>query len=465
MMKFTEIKTNDNNALRKLGQLLVSKGLDVAGPTPARVSKIKHLKIGAELDNIKKVVQQLGGVVNTDNRPNLSGTYQSFTIDFPQDFDDADLAGESLPALTRFKSGRKVRIKELTPVNFGLGGVTTTRSKLITYLKNEVPKAGKDSLITNFLLELVAVAAGEKSNVDPEIMEAIDSNDVRQTGIDFGEILTPIMLCDESDQITFPDGNAELADVEINGSPVSVKSASGSGTSFKAIKDAMEKFKESVDNNVITLDDEEKKAHTFFRAFLDTEGSNIDKIIAGSQAANTKEHQTLEKVIGKKDFKYQDLVKFADTFDSYGEFLKKIYPVSISGEYGDKEKNKDKPNGMPADHKYYMGLTDKQPVAKSAGKPSWDADKAKSGANILVYILGTSFLADAKTVVKAEKYSNLIKKILGNVKASLAKIDIMSDGSIKIYQKPFSDLEYKFQYHAPSHIPGNNLPGFSMVLD
>ena len=83
MMKFTEIKTNVNDPLKKLGQLLVGKGLDVAGPTPARVSKIKHLKIGAELNDIKQVVQQLGGVVNTDNKPNLSGTYQSFTIDFP----------------------------------------------------------------------------------------------------------------------------------------------------------------------------------------------------------------------------------------------------------------------------------------------------------------------------------------------------------------------------------------------
>lgn len=461
-MKFVEIRTMDTQPLKRLAQELTAKGLDVAGPVPARVSKIKHLKIGAEIDKIKNIVASLGGVVNTNNKPNLSGTYQSFTIDFPEDYDDQTLAGQSLPALSRFKSGRKVRIKELTPVNFGLGGVTTTRSKLISFLKNKIPQAGKDPTIEKFLVELVSVAAGEKSKVDPEVMEAVDSNDIRQTGIDFGEILTPIMLCDESDQITFPAGNSELADVEINGDPVSVKSASGSGTSFKAIKDAMEKFKAGVEDESIPLDADEKQAHTFFRAFLDTEGSNIDKIIAASQAANTPEHQALEKVVGKKDFSFGDLVSFADSYDDYGTFLKEIYPVSIAGNYG---KNKDKPNGMPMDHKYYMGLTDKKPVAKSAGKPSWDANKGKAGANILVYVLGTSFLADAKTITKATKYSGLIKKILGNVKASLAKIDILDDGSIKIYKKPFSDLDYEFQYHAPSHIPGNNLPGFSMILD
>jgi hypothetical protein len=31
--------------------------------------------------------------------------------------------------------------------------------------------------------------------------------------------------------------------------------------------------------------------------------------------------------------------------------------------------------------------------------------------------------------------------------------------------KPFSQLNFGFQYHAPSHIPGNNLPGFMVVMD
>ena len=112
-----------------------------------------------------------------------------------------------------------------------------------------------------------------------------------------------------------------------------------------------------------------------------------------------------------------------------------------------------------------MGLTDKQPKAKQAGKPSWDVDKGAAGANILTYVLGTSFLADAKKIEKSKKYSALIKRILGNVKASLAKIDITMDGKIQIKQTAFDQLEYAFQYHAPSHIPGNNLPGFTLVLD
>ena len=112
-----------------------------------------------------------------------------------------------------------------------------------------------------------------------------------------------------------------------------------------------------------------------------------------------------------------------------------------------------------------MGLTDKKPKSKQAGKPSWDANQGKAGANILVYVLGTSFLADARKLEKTEKYGALIKQILGKVNASLAKIDITMAGKITIKQTRFDQLNYAFQYHAPSHIPGNNLPGFTLVLD
>ena len=78
-----------------------------------------------------------------------------------------------------------------------------------------------------------------------------------------------------------------LADVIIAGMPVSVKSASGSGTSFKAIKEYMDNFKKEAESGEIELDVHDQQVHEFFRAFVDTEGKNVDKIIAGSEKANT----------------------------------------------------------------------------------------------------------------------------------------------------------------------------------
>ena len=442
---------------------LRSKGLKAKDPQRARVSRALHLRIENSISDIENTIRQMKVDLHYGNVPNLSGKFTQFAITFPDGYEVEELAGQTIYALSNLKGDTKVSQKQLIPAKLGLGDSVYKKSTLVAALQKNIPTAVKDETLQQFLLELVDVAINKKPAVDPEIMEQLDPDTVRITGIDFGEILTPLMLSDEQDDIVFPAGNAMLADVEINGRPYSVKSASGSGTSFKAIKSYMDAFQEGLQNGEVVLTQEEKSIHQFFRTFVDTKGTNIDKIIAASQAVNTPEHQKLEQVVGKKDFSYSDLIEFSKKFDSYKTFLDTAYPVSVAGNY--KIKDKDRPNGMPADYQYYMGKSDKKPKEKQAGKPSWDADQGKAGANILVYILGTSFLADAKKLEKTEKYSALIKRILGKVNASLAKIDITMDGKITIKQTRFDQLNYAFQYHAPSHIPGNNLPGFSLVLD
>jgi hypothetical protein len=309
------------------------------------------------------------------------------------------------------------------------------------------------------LLQLVDVATGNRQQVDPEVNNEIDADTRRIVGIDFGEILTPIVMTSGSEEIVFPTGNAMLADVEINGRPISVKSGSGSGTSFRAISDVMNKFRDEAEKGNVDLSDQEQEAHRFFRAFVDTQGNNKDKIIAGSHAANTDENQAMVKLVGSKDFTFRDLEQFAGQFEEYGDFLKAVYPVSIAS-------NRKRPSGMPADYKYYMKLADAPPnKKKQAGKASWDAKGALAGADIMVYILGTSFLADARTDDKKSNYNNLLKKMMGKVEATLAHVTVTNDGKIEVKKKPFSQMNYEFQYHAPSHIPGNNLPGFTLVID
>jgi len=442
---------------------LRSKGLKAKDPQTARVSRQRHIRIENSLKEIESVVKAMGVDLHYENIPNLSGKFTEFAITFPKGYNVEQLSGQTIYALSNLKGDTKVAQKQLIPARLGLGDSVYKKSQLISALQTNIPNAVEDELLREFLLQLVDVATGKRPAVDAEIMEQLDPDTIRITGIDFGEILTPLVLSDEQDDIVFPAGNAMLADVEINGQPFSVKSASGSGTSFRAIREYMDRFHNGVQDGSVVLTKDEEDIHKFFRTFVDTEGKNIDKIIAASAAVNTSEHQKLADLVGIQDFTYNDLIEFSNTFNEYGDFLKAIYPVSVAGNY--KIKDKDRPNGLPADYQYYMGLTDKQPKAKQAGKPSWDADKGSAGANILTYVLGTSFLADAKKLEKSEKYSALIKRILGNVKASLAKVDITPNGKITLDQKPFDQLDYVFQYHAPSHIPGNNLPGFSLVLD
>ncbi len=464
-MKLSEIRTPNEEAkiYNAAVNFLRSKNLNAKNPKLSRLTKVRHIRIENSIEEIERVVKQIGADLHYENVPSLSGKFTEFAVKFPEGFNVPELAGQTIFALSSFKGNTKVAQKQLIPSKLGLGNSVYKKANLVSTLQKNIPSAVKDPLLQQFLLELVDVAVGKKPAVDPTVMSQLDLDTIRITGIDFGEVLTPLMLSDEQDDIVFPAGNAMLADVEINGKPYSVKSASGSGTSFRAIRQYMDKFQSGIQSGEIVLSKDEETVHKFFRTFVDTEGKNVDKIIAASGVVNTPEHQKLAELVGKQNFTYNDLVSFSNRFNDYGEFLKTIYPVSTAGNY--KIKDKDRPNGLPADYQYYMGMSNKKPEAKQAGKPSWDVNKGVAGANILTYVLGTSFLADAKKIEKTNNYSAMIKKILGNVRASLAKVDITRDGKIRVKQTPFDQLNYEFQYHAPSHIPGNNLPGFSLVLD
>jgi len=451
----------DRQLYKKVLELFSNIGLK-ARIVKDRIRNQIHFRITNSMDEITNSLKKIQASISHGNAPQLSGKFPSFSITFGNNHAQSDLAGATVFAVSNIKKNTKVAQKMLIPANFGIGSDKFTKETLAKKVISNIPNVIKDPALAQFLEQLIEVALKKRPAVDPEVMDSIDPDTRRITGIDFGEILTPIMLADTADEIVFPNGNSMLADVDIKGRPYSVKSASGSGTSFKAIKEYMDKFQEGVTSGKIVLNKEEEKIHKFFRAFVDAEGKNVNKIVYASGVADTLEHQALAKLIGKNDFTYEDLITYSEGFSDYSEFLKAVYPVSIAGGY--KIKEKDRPNGMPADHLYYLGKTDKVPKAKSAGKPSFDANPGAAGANILTYILGTSFLADSKKLEKTKTYSNLIKRILGNVEASLAKIDITKDGKITIKSIPFSEMEYQFQYHAPSHIPGNNLPGFHLVV-
>ena len=448
---------------KKAADLFRSNGLKSTEPKRARVTRAIHIRIENSIDEIQNVVKQLSADLHYKNVPSLSGKFTEFAITFPNNCEIQDLTGQTIYALSNLKGDAKVSQKQLIPAKLGLGDCVYKKSTLEETLLQTIPTKVNDTILQQFLLQLIEVATSRRTSVDLKIMEQLDPATVRIIGIDFGEVLVPLILSNNQDDIVFPAGNAMLADVEINGKPYSVKSASGSGTSFRAIYQYMNTFQDNIQNGDIVLTEEETEIYNFFRTFVDTNGKNVDKIIAASAVVNTQEHQKLIEIIGKEDFVYADLINFSKNFESYTKFLETIYPVSVAGNY--KIKDRERPNGLPADYQYYMGLTDKKPQVKQAGKPSWDANQGKAGANILTYILGTSFLADSKKLEKSKKYGQLIKRILGNVHASLAKIDITMDGRIKISQTPFNQLNYKFQYHAPSHIPGNNLPGFELVLN
>jgi hypothetical protein len=443
---------------------LSGQGLNVnPRPKPSRLRKIVHARVTNPVDKITDVLTQLGAKFKVIPGPNeLSGKFSQIVAQFPKQLEKQypELAGKTFNIASAVKKGSSVGIKVFTPTNLGLANKTMSRAELYQTLKSTIPGKVNDEITEELLLQLVDVAVKKRKAVDPDIIEQFNADDLRQLGVDFGEILGPLMSGE--DAIKFPAGNSMLADVEIDGKPISVKSASGSGTSFKAILPYLDKLK---NNKAVRLNKEEKKVNNFFRAFVDTKGNNMDKIVAGSTVANTPEHQAMATLVGNKNFAVADLENYASRFGKreYGKFLNAIYPVAIAGGY--KIADKDRPNGLPQDAAYYMHKSDKKPKAKQAGKPSWDAQgSAVAGRNIMVYILGASFLKDAKRLEKKEKFSNFLGKVMQGANAEIMWVGINPNGTLSLQRKPIKDVQADFQYHAPSHIPGNNLPGFSLKL-
>jgi hypothetical protein len=457
-----ENEAQTNTEYQTLIQLLQKQGLKTGQPKLSRTHKKRHIRVGAAAEKIADILKKMGATVKVIPAPNtLSSTYDQIYVGFPKDYNDKNLAGRKYNIASALKKGRFVGIKVFTPANLGLAGKTFSRAILYQQLKNTIPSMVSDEDMLEFFMQALDVAVGKRKSIDPDIMSTINDNDLRQLGIDFGEVLGPLMTGE--DQITYAAGNSMLADVEINGKPISIKSASGSGTSFRAIIPYLDKLKS---NNSVKLNKEEQQVEEFFRAFIDTKGDNIDKIIAGSHKAQTAEHQAMAKIVGNKNFTKKNLEDFANKFkkNQYGEFLKTIYPIATAGGYKNKA-DVDRPNGLPADANYYLGKTNKVPKAKQAGRPFWTAKGPReAGRNILVYILAASFLKDAKKVEKKEKFSKFLSKTMSNVNAELMWVTINKNGTLTLQTKPIKDVQIDFQYHAPSHIPGNNLPGFSLKL-
>jgi hypothetical protein len=151
--------------------------------------------------------------------------------------------------------------------------------------------------------------------------------------------------------------------------------------------------------------------------------------------------------------------KFTSDQSSYKKFLEKAMNVfTANPEWG-------KPVGMPADGaKYLGGKADKVDKAeKEAGFPSFRADPAKAAANIITYSLGVGTLNQVTRGPDADEYAKMMTNIVNQSEAYLGRLDITNEGGLTSATRPFTKLKFKFQYHAPSHKPGNNLPGFMIV--
>lgn len=349
--------------------------------------------------------------------------------------------------------------KELTPGNLGLAGRPLRKQEIINTTKSALMNKIRDEGLRDALIALIDNAAqGGNNKLSPEQQEEIKP----LLGIisqDLGEILAPIMIMSDDDVAEYESGPTPLYDVKIKNVEYSVKALTGSGTSFRSVSKLMDQYEQELkDPETIARFNVLKQFHP------STGGKNVDKIIRAAKTANIPEYLEIMNILGVSPEvgmnSYSDLVTQLKTFTAdlnYSQFLNAFYPAMEAGNWG-------KPVGLPADGLYYLGRKEKPPKKeKSAGKNSYNANPSTGAADILTYVMGIGLLNFIRQGNDAEKYRSMITDILKKKEAQISHIKINPDGTLVLNTKPFSTTKFEFQYHAPSHIPGNNLPGFIHV--
>ena len=363
--------------------------------------------------------------------------------------------------------------KELTPTNLGLTGKPfNSRQELADQVKSALASKFKDQKLVAALSELVDNAtAGGSAPLTAENLQYIKPK-IKQISQDLGEILAPLVLANDGDPILFPGGNEKLIDVTIGANKYSVKALSGSGTSMNSLGDLLDEYE-------LTLTDQGKK--TMFQNTIKIwkstrkEGSVLDRLCLASFKNKTPEYITFKTILGNDFASYKtasqqqddkgnlitvpsllSLIQKATGGLSYSNFLKTIYPAMTAGNWNN-------PTGLPDDGQYYMGITEKKPKPGVAGKFSYDADPVDGAGNIICYSLGQALQNMIKKGPNASQYKEIMTDMVKTLKCMLGHVKIGQDGSLIVSSTSFADLEFEFDYHAPSHIAGNNRPGFMII--
>jgi hypothetical protein len=347
--------------------------------------------------------------------------------------------------------------KGLTPAKLELVGTYTNRQDLITATKAAVTKKISNKNLAAALHGLVDLAADRgQGQLDPKLLKYITPV-LATVSQDFGEILAPIAVATDSEDIAFPVGNAELIDVTVGGKArYSVKALGGSGTSMNSLGSLLNDYE-------LTMTDEGKKKlfQDGIKIYQSTkkEGSVEDRVVLAANRNQIPEYVSYANVLGGEFQSFKELKSLLTPIVknlSYADFLKMILPAAGAGHWG-------KPIGMPVDSKYYLGLTDVKPEPGQAGKYSYEHDPVDGAANIITYSLGKATEFMIVRGPNQQQYSEIMNDMMRQMNCQLAHVAIDSLGKLVISASSFADLDFIFDYHAASNSAGRNRPGFIIV--
>jgi len=459
-----------------------SVNVDNAKPNVGKLIPAIRIINALPKDQVKEKLISLFQLSPADEiSASVTGTYitDTYSFDINNIRYTVILAGKGSKQ-TGTQAGAQVGIQQLRPNKLGLTG-DNTKAQVVEIVKQSlVNVVGKDPKLLEALRQLVDVAAGIRTVIDPELNDHIRDS-INLISQDFGEVLTPIKMAENDDDIiNFPtQSNQPLIDAKVNGKPIAVKSLGGSGNSFAVIQDLIKEYEEEINKDPAQVAEERKRMLNLIKEFTKSKGDVKDNLIRVAQLAPTDEALALNNLVGFKPNNYADMLKAVDIIikgiketatskdDMYKMYLEAVLPISTAGNRLTSGKHpKVQAIGMPSDWQHYTGKKDiKDLKAKSSGKKYFNANFVNAAADQLTYLLGWSFKLDASDKGKdANEMSNLITDIMTKKQAVAAKILITSSGGIELRVTPFSNLKFGYQYHAGTSRPAQNAPGFAIYF-
>ena len=347
--------------------------------------------------------------------------------------------------------------KDLTPTKLGLAGEYSDRKELADATKKAVKERIKNEKLAQALTELVDLAeARGAGQLTPESLEYVKPF-LGMISQDFGEILAPIALANDGEEISFPVGNEKLIDVTVGGNVrYSVKALGGSGTSMNSLGSLLDEY-----DSTLTDAGKQKMFRDAIKIWASTkkEGSVLDRICLAADRNQTPEYLSYVDILGGEFSSWKELkalltplVKNLD----YKGFLEMILPATQAGNWGGNV-------GLPADSNYYMGLTTEKPKPGVAGKYSYDHNPVDGGGNIIAYCLGKGMEYMIRRGPDRQQYKDIMNDMVKQMNCQLGHVSIDGQGQLTITSKSFSTLDFEFDYHSPSNRAGGNRPGFLIV--
>jgi len=441
----------------------------------------------AHFDALTKAGYQLTPADSASKDVTGNPTYQANTYNFVVDGVTYTIVLAAKGGNNKEGGGAEIGTQQLRPNKLGLTGegVTWTRTSLAAHLNRILPSVIQDQTTVNALNQLIDVALKKRKTIDPELMQHIGGGALNEISQSFGEVLSPILMSSgDNFIITFPTASNEmLIDAEVDGQPVAVKSLGGSGNSFAAVRDLIKQYSAA---KVESGDLEYDEMLDLIEEFVSDKGSTNDNVIRVSQKANLPEATALNNLLGTTPQTFADLLKATETLyqnivnevgqdNAYEHYIQMIMPVAKAGNWSKTPKDgkpKKDPKiqalGMPSDWRKYSGEqqkeADEEKPAKRTGKKAFDKNFPFYAAKQLTYMLGVAFDKEMNAGIRAANMGKTINKIMSAKNAVSARINITPQGGLELIEKPFSSVNWRFQYHAATDAPERNAPGFAMKL-